>query len=64
MAFPVPSAPTSAGPTVLPPAEPAAVRAAPRLSAVEPPAETESKPDDDDAPPPPGAPRPALKRIK
>jgi stringent starvation protein B len=62
MAFPVPSAPTSAGPTVLPPPDPAAVRAAPRLAAVEPPAP--SKPDDDDATPPPGAPRPALKRIK
>jgi stringent starvation protein B len=63
MAFPVPSATTSAGPTVLPPADPAAVRAAPRLSAVEPPAAAEAKPDDD-ATPPPGAPRPALKRIK
>ena len=62
MAFPVPSAAASAGPTVLPPTDPAAVRVAPRLAAVEPPAQ--SKPDDDDTTPPPGAPRPALKRIK
>jgi stringent starvation protein B len=62
MAFPVPSAPTSVGPTVLPAADPTAARAVPRLTAVEPPAQ--AKADDDDATPPPGAPRPALKRIK
>jgi stringent starvation protein B len=62
MAFPVPSAASAVGPTVLPPADPGAVRAAPRLAAVEPPAPSTT--DDDDATPPPGAPRPALKRIK
>jgi stringent starvation protein B len=64
MAFPMPTAPSSAGPTVLATPDPATVRAAgPRLSAVDAPPAAKA----DDAPPeppPPGAPRPALKRIK
>ena len=67
MAFPVPSsaagATSSTGPTLLAAPDPAAVRAAPRLSAVDAPAPAKA----DDAPPdapPPGAPRPKLKRIK
>jgi stringent starvation protein B len=62
MAFPVPSAPASAGPTVLPAAEGGA-RGAPRLTAVDAPGSNS----DSDAPEPPpgGAPKPpALKRIK
>ena len=68
MAFPVPSAtpgaPVHVGPTLMAPPDPAALRAAPRLSAVDAPAP--AKPDDKPPPdaPPPGAPRPALKSIK
>jgi stringent starvation protein B len=62
MAFPVPSAPSSAGPTVLPPTEGSA-RGAPRLTAVDAPGSNSDS--DAPEPPPPGAPRPpALKRIK
>jgi stringent starvation protein B len=77
MAFPVPTAPAGAGPTVLAAPDPAAVRALPRLSAVDAPAPSAPRPDGrrktdikavpDEPPPetpPPGAPRPALKRIK
>ena len=62
MAFPVPSAPTTAGPSVLPPAEGGA-RSAPRLTAVDTPS---SNSDDHDPPEPPpaGGAKPALKRIK
>jgi stringent starvation protein B len=62
MAFPVPSAPTTAGPSVLPPAEGGA-RSAPRLTAVDTPS---SNSDDHDPPEPPpaGGSKPALKRIK
>jgi stringent starvation protein B len=63
MAFPVPSAPSSAGPQVLPPVEGGA-RGTPRLTAVDAPGSNS----DNEAPepPPPGAPPkpPALKRIK
>jgi stringent starvation protein B len=64
MAFPVPSAPSSAGPTVLPPAEGGA-RGAPRLTAVDAPGSNSDS--DAPEPPPPGAAPtrpPALKRIK
>ena len=62
MAFPVPSAPTTAGPSVLPPVEGGA-RSAPRLTAVDTPS---SNSDDHDPPEPPpaGGAKPALKRIK
>jgi stringent starvation protein B len=68
MAFPVPSAPSSAGPSVLPSVEGGA-RGAPRLTAVDAPGSNaeSSAPDIPEAPepPPPGAgPKPALKRIK
>jgi stringent starvation protein B len=62
MAFPVPSAPSSAGPSLLPPVEGGA-RGAPRLTAVDAPGSN----NDSDAPEPPpagGGPKPALKRIK
>jgi stringent starvation protein B len=61
MAFPVPSAPASAGPSVLPPVEGGA-RGTPRLTAVDGPAAGGE--DEPPEPPPPGAPKPALKRIK
>jgi stringent starvation protein B len=62
MAFPVPSAATVAGPSVLPPPEGAITRGAPRLTAVDTPS---SNSDDHDPPePPPSGPKPALKRIK
>jgi stringent starvation protein B len=74
MAFPVPSAPSTAGPTELPPAEPGTLRlTGARLTAVEPPigvkpaapvAPVVTTPETPPEPPPPGAPRPALKRIK
>jgi len=60
MAFPVPSAPASAGPTVLPPVEGGA-RGAPRLTAVDAPGSNSGDPPE---PSPPGGPKPALKRIK
>ena len=60
MAFPVPSAPVSAGPTVLPPLDGGA-RGTPRLTAVDAPGSNSS---DAPEPPPPGGPKPALKRIK
>jgi stringent starvation protein B len=61
MAFPVPSAPGTAGPSVLPPVEGGA-RGSPRLTAVDAPGSNIS---DKDAPePPPTGPKPALKRIK
>ena len=60
MAFPVPSAPASAGPTVLPPVEGGA-RGTPRLTAVDAPAAPAT---DAPEPPPAGGPKPALKRIK
>jgi stringent starvation protein B len=63
MAFPVPSAPTTAGPSVLPPVEGGA-RGTPRLTAVDTPSSNSSEPDETPEPPPPGAPKPALKRIK
>lgn len=64
MAFPVPSAPATAGPTVLPPAEGGA-RGTPRLTAVDAPGSNS----DSDAPPPEpppsaGGSKPSLKRIK
>jgi stringent starvation protein B len=62
MAFPVPSAPTSAGPSVLPPAEGGA-RGAPRLTAVDTPS-SNSDHESPEPPPPAGGPKPALKRIK
>jgi stringent starvation protein B len=62
MAFPVPSAPSSAGPTVLPPTEGGA-RGTPRLTAVDAPGSNSDS--DAPEPPPPGAPKPpALKRVK
>jgi stringent starvation protein B len=66
MAFPVPSAPSTAGPTLLTLPDPAAVRAAgPRLSAVDAPAPAKDQDEPPpDAPAPGGAPRPSLKRIK
>lgn len=60
MAFPVPSAPASAGPTVLPPVEGGA-RGTPRLTAVDAPGSNAADPPE---PPPAGGPKPALKRIK
>jgi stringent starvation protein B len=68
MAFPVPTASATAGPTVLAPVDPAAARAVPKLSAVDPPPAVEpSRTALDDEPPdtptPPGS-RPSLKRIK
>ncbi len=62
MAFPVPSASSSAGPTVLPPAEGGA-RGAPRLTAVDAPG-SNSDSQDPEPPPPGGSKPPALKRIK
>jgi stringent starvation protein B len=61
MAFPVPSAPAGAGPTVLPAVEGGA-RGAPRLTAVD--AAGSNSDNDAPDPPPPGSPKPALKRIK
>jgi stringent starvation protein B len=62
MAFPVPSAPSSVGPTVLPPTEGGA-RGVPRLTAVDAPGSNSDS--DAPEPPPPGAPKPpALKRVK
>jgi stringent starvation protein B len=65
MAFPVPSAPGSAGvvsaPTLLPPGD-AAQRSGPRLMAVDAPAPPVAATEPPE--PPPGAPRPSLKRIK
>jgi stringent starvation protein B len=64
MAFPVPSAPTSAGPTVLPPAEGGA-RGAPRLTAVDAPGSNNDSSQNPEPQPPAGGPKPpALKRIK
>ncbi len=65
MAFPVPSAPATAGPTLLPPTEGGA-RGTPRLTAVDAPGSNAPSSDSPDAPepPPPGGPKPALKRIK
>jgi stringent starvation protein B len=65
MAFPVPSAPATAGPTLLPPSEGGA-RGAPRLTAVEAPGANTAPPSPDapEPPPAPGGPKPALKRIK
>jgi len=68
MAFPVPSAPSTAGPAELPAAEPGSSRpTGARLMAVEPPVTVKPVPPAPELPPeppPPGAPRPALKRIK
>jgi stringent starvation protein B len=61
MAFPVPSAPSSAGPTVLPTVEGGA-RGTPRLTAVDAPGSNSD--DNSPEPPPPGGPKPALKRVK
>lgn len=61
MAFPVPSAPSTAGPTLLPPSEGGA-RGAPRLTAVDAPGS--NGPEAPEPPPAPGGPKPALKRIK
>jgi stringent starvation protein B len=62
MAFPVPSAPSSVGPTVLPPTEGGA-RGTPRLTAVDAPGSNSDS--DAPEPPPSGAPKPpALKRVK
>jgi stringent starvation protein B len=66
MAFPVPSAPSSAGPTVLPPGEGGA-RGTPRLTAVDAPGSNSQNIDKNDAPEPPptgGGPKPSLKRVK
>jgi stringent starvation protein B len=67
MAFPVPSAPHTAGPSLLPPVEGGA-RGAPRLTAVDTPSSNGDNSNDGDPPDPPGAPpgglKPALKRIK
>jgi stringent starvation protein B len=63
MAFPVPSAPTTAGPSLLPAVEGGA-RGAPRLTAVDSPA---AQGDPEPPEPPPsatGGPKPALKRVK
>jgi stringent starvation protein B len=60
MAFPGPSAATTAGPSLLPPAEGSA-RGVPRLTAVDTPS---SNSDNEPPEPPPTAPKPALKRIK
>jgi len=60
MAFPVPSAPSTAGPTLLPSTEGGA-RGAPRLTAVDAPG---SNGPEGPEPPPPGGPKPTLKRIK
>lgn len=61
MAFPVPSASATAGPTLLPPAEGGA-RGTPRLTAVDAPGV--APPDAPEPPPAPGGPKPTLKRIK
>jgi stringent starvation protein B len=63
MAFPVPSAPSSAGPSVLPPAEGGA-RGAPRLTAVDTPSSNSEHEDPPEPQPPAGGTKPALKRIK
>jgi stringent starvation protein B len=64
MAFPVPSAPSSAGPSVLPAAEGGA-RGVPRLTAVDTPSSnSEDEPPEPPGGPPAGGPKPALKRIK
>ena len=66
MAFPVPSAGGSAGPTVLPAGD-GVVRTAPRLSAVDAPAPPASNAGPAPEPPTPAGPggaRPSLKRIK
>jgi stringent starvation protein B len=63
MAFPVPSAPASAGPTLLPPTE-GGGRGTPRLTAVDAPGSNAPSPDAPEPPPAPGGPKPALKRIK
>jgi stringent starvation protein B len=63
MAFPVPSAPTTTGPSLLPAVEGGA-RGAPRLTAVDSPA---AQGDPEPPEPPPsatGGPKPALKRVK
>jgi stringent starvation protein B len=61
MAFPVPSAPATAGPSVLPPPE-GGLRGAPRLTAVDTPSSnSDNEPPE---PPPAGGAKPALKRIK
>ena len=63
MAFPVPSAPTSAGPSVLPPAEGGARGTPPRLTAVD--TQSSNNSESEEPPPsPPGGPKPSLKRVK
>jgi stringent starvation protein B len=63
MAFPVPSAPSSAGPSVLTPAEGGA-RGAPRLTAVDTPSSNSEHEEPPEPQPPAGGTKPALKRIK
>jgi stringent starvation protein B len=63
MAFPVPSAPSSAGPSVLPPAEGGA-RGTPRLTAVDTPSSNSEHEEPPEPPAPAGGTKPALKRIK
>jgi stringent starvation protein B len=64
MAFPVPSAPSSAGPSVLPPAEGGARGTPPRLTAVDTPSSNNSDAENPEPPPTPGGPKPSLKRVK
>jgi stringent starvation protein B len=63
MAFPVPSAQTSAGPSVLPPAE-GARGTPPRLTAVDTQSSNNSDAENPEPPPTPGSPKPSLKRVK
>ena len=63
MAFPVPSAPTSAGPSVLPSSEGGARGTPPRLTAVDT-LSSNSSESEEPPPSPPGGPKPSLKRIK
>jgi stringent starvation protein B len=64
MAFPVPSAPTTAGPSVLPATE-GAQRGSPRLTAVDMPSSNHSGEEPPEPPPAPGGAKPpALKRVK
>ena len=63
MASPVPSVPTSAGPSVLPSSEGGVRGTPPRLTAVD--TQSSNNSESEEPPPsPPGGPKPSLKRIK
>ena len=64
MAFPVPSAATSVGPSVLPSAEGGARGTPPRLTAVDTLSSNNSDAENPEPPPTPGSPKPSLKRVK